>query len=248
MIKELRDKILSANFSYNLPFTENGVACTTVTVIAAILGYRDIDDLDETQIQKIRQLHVLLAMFNAWQPGVFALSGWDLVGATTIDPGKIPELLVDGDTRWINRGAYDLIDKDPEAIESFAKIPKALSLYGSLPDQLDDGGSFARQLQSIIAVRDEFGIAYGDQIAIPEVSHKGLLVMVHRIETGDLQVTVLNFSADAVPAVVSSEHFSAGAAVIDMVTSKEVAIVDQLSSFPLEIDAYQGMSLLIRAA
>ena len=29
--------------------------------------------------------HLLLAMFNALQPGVFALSGWDLVGALTLD-------------------------------------------------------------------------------------------------------------------------------------------------------------------
>ena len=48
----------------------------------------------------------MLAMFNAWQPGVFALSGWDLCGALTLDPAMLGDLVADGDTRWIHRGAY----------------------------------------------------------------------------------------------------------------------------------------------
>jgi maltose alpha-D-glucosyltransferase/alpha-amylase len=185
-------------------------------------------------------------MFNAWQPGVFAISGWDLVGATTIDPSLITDLLNDGDTRWINRGAYDLMDVNTNTSESFAKIPKATSLYGSLQSQLKDDDSFARQLQQVIAVRDASGIPQAEQLEVPEVSHKGLLVMVHRLETGDVQATVLNFSAVSLPAVISSEHLPAKASVVDMMTNKKVAVVDQLNSFPLEIDAYQGMSLLIR--
>ena len=39
----------------------------------------EIDNLSVDQVESIRQAHLLLAMFNAWQPGVFALSGWDLV-------------------------------------------------------------------------------------------------------------------------------------------------------------------------
>lgn len=246
VISELRSKLLAQHVTYNMPFTENGIACTTATVIAAILGYEDIFDLDSEQIEKIRKLHLLLAMFNAWQPGVFAISGWDLVGATTIDPSLITDLLSDGDTRWINRGAYDLMDVNTNTSESFAKIPKATSLYGSLPSQLKDEDSFARQLQRVIAVRDESGIPQAEQLDVPEVSHKGLLVMAHRLESGDVQVTVLNFSATSLPAVISSEHLPAKAAVVDMMTDKEVAVVDQLNSFPLQIDAYQGMSLLIR--
>lgn len=246
IIKELREKILAKHATYNLEFTENGVACTTGTVIASILGYDDVLNLNEEQVDAIKKLHVLLAMFNAWQPGVFAVSGWDMVGAMTIDPDDVKDLLSEGDTRWINRGAYDLMDIDPSATESFAKIPKALSIYGSLPVQLKDKNSFARQIQKVISVRDTFGISRAEQLEVPEVSHKGLLVMVHKLETGDVQVTLLNFSAESLPAVVTSEHLPAGASVVDMVTDGKVAVVDQLSSFPLEIDGYQGMSLLVR--
>jgi hypothetical protein len=72
------------------------------------------------QIDKIKRLHLLLAFYNAFQPGVFALSGWDLVGALTLPADSVRERLADGDTRWINRGAYDLIGSNPRATRSSA--------------------------------------------------------------------------------------------------------------------------------
>ena len=85
-------------------------------------------------------------MFNALQPGVFALSGWDLVGMLTLDRSQIKALLADGDTRWIHRAAYDLMDYRPAATESTSQMPRGVSLYGSLPAQLQEEGSFARRL------------------------------------------------------------------------------------------------------
>ena len=43
----------------------------------------------------IQRAHLLLAMYNAMQPGVFALSGWDLVGAA-VDPATVAQLTA----RW----------------------------------------------------------------------------------------------------------------------------------------------------
>ena len=34
----------------------------------------------EGDVERVKDAHLLLAMFNALQPGVFALSGWDLWG------------------------------------------------------------------------------------------------------------------------------------------------------------------------
>ena len=69
------------------PQAANGVSCTTATVVAAALGIRDIAHLTEAQRRDIQRAHLLLALYNAMQPGVFALSGWDLVGALTL-PGE----------------------------------------------------------------------------------------------------------------------------------------------------------------
>ena len=96
-------------------------------------------------------------MFNALQPGVFALSGWDLAGMLTVDAAEIADLIADGDTRWLNRGAHDLRGVDDPMREG--RMPPARSLYGTLPEQLADPDSFARRLRAIIEVRRRSGIA-----------------------------------------------------------------------------------------
>ena len=157
--EDLLEHLTGPAAPYNLTFTQNGIASTTATIIAASLGFTSITKLSDEQIEQIKQAHLLLAMFNALQPGVFALSGWDLVGALTLDRKQVGWLVNEGDTRWIHRSAYDLLDYRPEATESLSKMPRGISLYGSLPAQLADESSFACRLRDILAVRKRYGIA-----------------------------------------------------------------------------------------
>src|SRR6202035_2514188 len=105
--REMYGRLMGERAPYNLKFGD-GVACTTATLIAATLGIKDISALKPAEVQKIKQLHLLLAFYSAMQPGVFALSGWDLVGALTLPAAAVRERLSDRDTRWVKRGAYDL--------------------------------------------------------------------------------------------------------------------------------------------
>ena len=229
---------------YNLVFTTNGIACTTATVIAATLGYSDLADIAD--IDRIRRAHLLLAMFNALQPGVFALSGWDLCGMLTLPADQVSELLRGGDTRWIHRAAHDLMGVNPDATHSSEGMPRGTSLYGSIPEQLADETSFLRQLQAILRVRTHFGIATSRQIDIPEVSHRGMLVMVHQLDDPhQLQLTVLNFANEEIAGTVRSEFLPPQAVVTDMFSGKTLAHVDDLHSFPVEMPPHHGMSLLV---
>jgi len=241
---DLIDALTGPEAPYNLVFTTNGIACTTATVIAATLGISDLDQI--TDIDPIRRAHLLLAMFNALQPGVFALSGWDLCGMLTLPPDDVSELLRGGDTRWIHRAAHDLMGVNPDATHSSAGMPRGTSLYGSIPDQLANEASFLRQLQAILAVRTHFGIATSTQVDIPEVSHRGMLVMVHQLaDPHQLQLTVLNFANADIAGTVRSEFLPPDAVVSDMFSGKEVAHVDDLHSFTVEMPAHHGMSLLV---
>src|SRR3546814_7701559 len=103
---------------------------------------------------------------NAWQPGVFALSGWDLTGMLTVPADQVADLLAAGDTRWIERGAHDLLDADPGATRSAAGMPRGRALYGPLPAQLDDPASFASRLAGVLDLRRENGIATASQVDI----------------------------------------------------------------------------------
>ena len=241
---ELIDRLTGEAAPYNAVFTTNGIASTIATIIAAALGYTDLTNLSQAQIEKIKQAHLLLAMFNASQPGVFALSGWDLCGMLTLERSRVAPLLASGDTRWIHRAAYDLMGYRPEATESPSDMPRGTSLYGSLPEQLRDPNSFASRLREVLAVRTRYCISTSVQVDVPDVPDKAMLVMVHLLETSQLQLTVLNFSSRSIAGKVTSEHLAPAAAVIDMRSDQVIAEVDPEQSFAVSLEPHQGMALL----
>ena len=243
--QDLCDRLTGESAPYNLIFTTNGIASTTGTVIAAALGYPTIDNLSDEQIRRIRQAHLLLAMFNALQPGVFSISGWDLLGMLTIDPHEIAPLLETGDTRWIHRSTYDLMGFN-ESEQPATGMPEAVSMYGALPQQLEDQASFVSQLRRILGLRTRYGIATSAQVDVPEVSNKAMLVMVHRLShPGKHQVTVLNFSMDEIVGTINSTHLVPGSVVVDMFTDEVLGEVDDLHSFSITLDGHQGRSLFV---
>lgn len=247
--RDLCERFTGQNAPYNLIFTTNGIACTTATLIAATLGVTDLDEIDAPATAEIMRVHLLLAMFNALQPGVFALSGWDLCGMLTLAPERVAPLLDAGDTRWIHRAAHDLMGVAPEATASAAGMPRGRSLYGALPAQLEDETSFARQLQAILAVRDRYGIPTSRQLDVPDVPAPGLLVLVHQLPDPDqLHLSVLNFGATGVTGRVSSAHLPPGSAVLDMFTDREVGTIDQGHGVEVTLEPHQGHALLVQRA
>ena len=247
----LRDRIREGMYArlcgeaapYNLRFVTNGVACTMASVAAAALGLREVRHLDAAQVQQIQQLHLLLAMVNAWQPGVFALSGWDLVGALPLPPESVADLMADGDTRWINRGAYDLMGVHPQTASSPAGLPRATALYGSLPEQLARPDSFASQLKDVLRVRRGRRLAAARQVDVPATENPGLLLMLHELP-GDLgkQLTAINFGVDEVDEEVRLPGLPPGRAV-DMLAGVDEGVVDAQGRLRVRMPARSGKSL-----
>ncbi|KFE56807.1 maltose alpha-D-glucosyltransferase [Pseudomonas syringae] len=246
--EEMYERLAGEHAPYNLKFVTNGVSCTTASIITAALGIRDLDAITEADIQQIQHIHLLLVMFNAMQPGVFALSGWDLVGALPLPADQVQHLMQDGDTRWIHRGAYDLVDLDPEAEFSAGNMPRPRSLYGSLISQLQRPDSFASQLKKILAVRRAYDIAASKQILIPDVQHPGLLIMVHELPAGKgTQITALNFSSES---VVETLHLAgiAPGPVVDIINERVEGDLTEEGEFTITLDAYEGLALRVVSA
>ena len=153
--------------------------------------------------------------------------------------------IADGDTRWISRGAYDLMDYRPMGGEQESAMPRGRSLYGSLPAQLANPTSFASQLRQILTVRDRCGIATATQVDIADATNGAVLVMIHELEGGRRQATLLNFSAQPVDAVVSSRFLPAAGTVADSSTGTALAAIDPAHSFPVRMQGHQGLSVLL---
>ncbi|MDU8428645.1 maltose alpha-D-glucosyltransferase [Pseudomonas syringae pv. actinidifoliorum] len=243
--EEMYEKLSGEHAPYNLKFVTNGVSCTTASIITAALGIRDLSTISDADIQQIQHIHLLLVMYNAMQPGVFALSGWDLVGALTLPAEQVEHLMQDGDTRWVHRGAYDLVDLDPEAEFSAGDMPRPKTLYGSLVSQLQRPDSFASQLKKILAVRRAYDIAASRQILIPDVEHPGLLVMVHELPAGKgTQITALNFSAETLVETLHLPGIAPGP-VVDIINERVEGDLTEQGEFTITLDAYEGLALRV---
>jgi trehalose synthase len=243
--KEMYERLIGERAPYNLKFGD-GVASTTATVIAATLGIRDISALQPAQVEKIKRLHLLLAFYNAMQPGVFALSGWDLVGDLTLPASQVRARLADGDTRWINRGAYELLGSNPNATASAAGLPRATALYGPLPEQLKRADSFASQLAHLLKARADLHLYAARLSDVPTVSAKGLFVLVHELpENAGLEVTAINFGSTPVDETVDIHGAAAGSQAIDVLGSQAPLEVGTDGRLHLRLDAYEGKALRI---
>ncbi len=211
-------------------------------MIAASLGVRDLDEVDEEMVERIKQAHLLLAKFNAWQPGVFALSGWDLCGVLPLPQDEVQHLIGSGDTRWVHRGAYDLMGYTND---EFRGMPRGRSLYGALPAQLADPTLFASRLREVLDIREASGVSTATQVDVPPVAHRSMLVMVHEIDDDRSrhQVTVLNFGMAEVSGTVRSKALVPGSEIIDLSAGTVVGEVDELNSFSVTLGPHDGVAL-----
>jgi len=249
---DLIEKLTGEGADYNRVFTTNGIACTTASVIAASQGFTTLEAIGDDDVDDIRRAQLLLTMFNAWQPGAFALSAWDLLGILPLPADQVQDLIVGGDTRWIHRGAHDLTNANPTAATSGSGMPRGRSLYGSLTDQLATKDSFASGLKEVLRIRTAYCIDVASQVDIPDVAHPGMLVMVHRLDEGDplqtearTQVTVLNFSGETIEGTIRSDVLTPRRTVIDIQNDEEIGRVDDLNSFAVRLSPYAGLFLLI---
>lgn len=244
---EMHRALLAPAAPYNLK-ASNGVSCTTASLVAASLGVTSSDwaHLGDKERRDIQRGHLLLAMFNAMQPGVFALSGWDLVGAATLPADSVKPLLADGDTRWINRGAYDLAGQVPNATRSRVGLPRAFALYGSLDEQLRTPTSFASQLEKMLRARAEHRVFESELIDVPAVRAKGLVALVHRLPDGKgVEVTALNFGRNAVDETITLPSAIGTASVTDLVEGTPIGKVTG-GKLTLRLEPLQGKALLLK--
>ena len=170
------------------------------------------------------------------------------MGALPVAHDRVAHLIADGDTRWINRGAYDLMDVNATATSSAAGLPKATALYGPLPAQLEQPNSFVNQLKALLKVRQAYRIYAARQIDVPDVQSPGLLVMVHELPDGmGTQITALNFGATPVDEVVRlaiSAGVHAGPA-LNMFSQQIEGAVTADGDFRVRLAGHSGASYLI---
>lgn len=254
-LTQMRSMEAGATAPYNLLYrpSKDGLATTYAGFVAAALGIHDLNQITPDQVKEIRRGHLLLAFAIAMQPGVFSISGWDLVGALPLPRQSVADLLKDDDYRWINRGGIDLMGVNPKADKSRFGLPRARTLYGPLPEQLKDPDSFVSQLKRMLAARKKYHIAEGELLAVPDVTDSALCVLVMRVpEPSAIAVTTLNFSQKPVQETIALDKIAAlkglalaGQPVLDSVNGESAGEVDAQGGLSIKLDGWSGKTLII---
>ena len=154
--------------------------------------------MTKEQKEEVKKAHLLLTFFNAMQPGIFMISGWDLVGSYPLKTTQVEGLIKDNDNRWINRGAYDLLGINPAAEKSEAGIPKAETLYGSLPDQLKDPSSYVSILKKMLKIRKEYQINIAKHLYTLNTKNPALYIAVYKLYNNSILMIAINFSTKVI--------------------------------------------------
>jgi hypothetical protein len=109
-------------------------------------------------------LHVNLAKFFAWQPGIFSLSPQDLLGAA-------PE-----------QQMLDLLGPNNDC------------LYSCAPSQLANPYSFASQLKKILRIRKDLNLAKATFLQTIATEHKEVLILRYQLLNQTEAILAVNFS------------------------------------------------------
>lgn len=253
IIKEMLEIISDSSHS---PSSNNGICTTMAGLCAAAFRIKDPYKIGSQEKSQIKKAHLLAAMFNALQPGVFAFSGWDLVGALPLPKDSIEEFLKDGDNRWINRGSYDLMGTNPDATRSSFGVPKADAIYGNLPAQLKKRNSFASKLKEIIRIRRECRIHLSEQIAIVAGCSPGFISMIHELPGNKgIEITALNFGRDSIEEEININSIKdntvkcpPGSEIINLFNNRFEGVVSQRGDIALKLDGLQGKALICRGS
>jgi trehalose synthase len=209
MYVKARDAVSSGIPGRIREFTNLGFCATLPTFIADALKMPDPSNMSSSEKAAVQRLHLLAAAFNAMQPGVFAISGWDLMGNLTVPEESLGSWIDDGDGRWINRGAFDLMGANPHADGSGIGLPRATALYGPLPDQLRDPTTFVSEVQRMLEARRSHGIAVAQLSEVPDIDAEGVLAFVLTHEGQERRtVVVLNFGREAETGLFSSQQIA----------------------------------------
>jgi maltose alpha-D-glucosyltransferase/alpha-amylase len=258
ILQQMQSTVGAAPYNKLYRPQKDGIATTFAGFIAAAFG---IDPYHATpdQVAQIQRAHLLVAHANAMQPGVFAVSAWDLVGALPISPDSVANLINGGgstnDWRWINRGAVDLINANPDATKSnVLGIPKAQTLYGPVPDQLKNPDSFASQLKKMLAARKQFKIDQGTMNAVPPTGNKAVAVLEMTLPDNSFAITVLNYGKDSASVQVDLTQIPPGIPAMqvagqnaqDIVADQSAGTVGSDGKLSIDLDALAGKTLVVQ--
>lgn len=213
---------------------DTGLCTTIADFCAQSLSIHNPYQMSSQEIEQVKKMHLLFAFFSAMQPGVFAISGWDLVGALPIETDFCPQ---DDDKRWLNRGSYDLLGR---SCESPYHLSKAYHLYGPIPKQLKNPASFVSKLKGYLKARKDYVLSKAYFLGVVPTNHPAILATLYSLAGNNyLQMSLLNFSRKPICETIELDSL-ANTNAINILTRKNEKKRADSTQFTIQLDPLEG--------
>jgi hypothetical protein len=124
------------------------------------------------------QGHLLLAFYNALQPGLFMLSGQDLAGILPLSWYASVDAAKGWNVALSSRGAYALNESGTAVMATEQGIPRAKAIYPPFENQSFEKTSFAAHLSRLLALRARLGVAHGQLYGRFLTHHPGSIALI----------------------------------------------------------------------
>lgn len=247
--EKTKGRVIGSETPYIREFSILGFCGTLAAFSAAALEIPDSYSMTPSQKSEVQRLHLLSAVYNAMQPGVFAISGWDLVGALAVDEEDLGAIMADRDGRWINRGAFDLMGINPNTAVSPSGMPRAVAIYDTLSEQPRDPDPFASQVVRMLQARRGSGLALSKLVSVPETDNHGVLVMLsEHPEDHQSIITALNFGREPARETVQFRELAGKSAKTFYSTRGDETGTIQISEkgdLVFELESAQGVVYMV---
>lgn len=146
-------------------------------------------------------------------------------------------------------GAFSFSISDLLGVVSPQKVhlmqPNENTLYPSFVSQCSNGKSFASGLKKILEVRKEYGLENGELIDVPRTSSRGLIVLLHRLKEGKVQLSAANFGGEMAEQTIDMQCFRQTTAIDLMSRLAEKKPLDS-SQIRLALPPFTGKVILFQ--
>lgn len=181
--------------SHKVPVKNDSLMTTSAGLALLALGVRDQEQITpELKIEAANGL-LLINFFKAMQPGIYMISGQDLVGALPLGWKAMVDNLEDWDTALTTRGAYGLLRTSGSLMVTRQGVARTDTLFGAVDEQIYTPKSFVSELGSILKARSRIGLPRATFLGRLRTSGAGSVALLHRLpDEGGHMVVIANFS------------------------------------------------------
>ena len=161
---EMHNAVLSATMTaphgHDLaPLRDKRLYTTPAGLAALALGIGNASSVTEDMLPKIRDGHLLQIFFRAMLPGLFMLSGQDIVGTLPLSWYGMVDTEREWDLSLSSRGAYGLTQSVDNISVTTQGMGRAKSIYPTADVQIVSDDSFIAYLSRILTLRANLNIA-----------------------------------------------------------------------------------------